>query len=557
MRVRTALLLAALCGSATAPALGQQQQDARPKTVSVAAFKNGLGFFVRQGAAKLSNGWGTISDVPEATYGSLWLGATDRGASIDELVALYRDVPGERAAASVRELLAANAGKAATIEVGGKLYTGTILRGPARPEPASAVEPPLVGRHAALSAVGPVSVAAPAAEGDLLLMQLADGSFAAFSASDVRWASFQGSPVTSVPSVGRTRALRFRMKGAGESANLTMGYLRKGLGWSPSYLVSIEDDTTARITMQAVLVNDAEDLTDADVFFVVGVPNFAFSEVMSPMTLQQSLAEFMSGLQQGGQTGFRVGPLTNVMTQSVAAYDPSSSPGPAGVTVAELGGAPEEDLFLYSRPRVTLASGERATYVVFSGDIAYEHVYEWTIPDLARVDAYGRTRSDEFDESDRVWHSLRLANSLAFPWTTAPAMVVSGQKPLAQNTLDYTPKGAKGLLKLTVATDVQTSKQELEVGRKPEFTRIRSTTYDEVTVEGTLRVRNFKGRAVTLTVRKTVTGEVLVASDGGAVTKLAEAINSVNPRSRLAWEVPLAAGQEKVITYRYKILVAT
>ena len=33
------------------------------------------------------------------------------------------------------------------------------------------------------------------------------------------------------------KALRFKVKGAGESADLTMGYLEKGLGWTPSYLV--------------------------------------------------------------------------------------------------------------------------------------------------------------------------------------------------------------------------------------------------------------------------------------------------------------------------------
>ena len=89
------------------------------------------------------------------------------------------------------------------------------------------------------------------------------------------------------------KALQFKIKGATDHASLTMGYLEHGLGWTPSYLVSLQDDKKAQITMQAVLVNDAEDLTNTDLFFVVGVPNFAYSNVPSPMALQQSLLEFM------------------------------------------------------------------------------------------------------------------------------------------------------------------------------------------------------------------------------------------------------------------------
>jgi len=39
------------------------------------------------------------------------------------------------------------------------------------------------------------------------------------------------------------------------------------LGWTPSYLISLNDDKTAQITMQAVVMDDAEDLDNTDVFF--------------------------------------------------------------------------------------------------------------------------------------------------------------------------------------------------------------------------------------------------------------------------------------------------
>jgi hypothetical protein len=537
MRKRAVLLLAILAAFSCVPALAQQPVTST-KVVTVAAFKNGLGFFVRQGPAKLTNGWGVMHEVPSPSFGSLWLGVSEQGASVDELVAMHRDVAGKRNASDVRELLTANTGKVATVEVGGKLYTGTILSTSTQP--------------AALVLAG--DPALPVPEEKLLLMKFVDGNVAAFDRGDVRWASFGEPPATTIPTVARARALKFKVKNGGESVNMTMSYLQRGIGWSPSYLITLEDDKTARITMQAILVDDVEDLVDVDVFFVVGVPNFAFSEIISPMALQQTLADFISNLQGGGRRDFGAGPLANVMSQSVAVYDDATA-GAGGLTVAELAGAPEEDLFLYARPRVTLARGERGTYSVFATEVGYEHVYEWTIPDTARINSYGQVDSQTVKEADRVWHSLRLANSSTFPWTTAPAMVVSGQKPIAQDTLGYTPKGATNTLKLTVATDVQTDKQEIEASRRENARQIYGSTYDEVTVQGTLKIRNFKTRDVKLTIRKTVTGEVDVASDGGATTKLAEAFNSVNPTSRIAWEVPLGPGAEKVITYRYRVYV--
>src|SRR5215471_1183184 len=59
------------------------------KTSSLAVFKNGLGFFVRQGNANLKNGEAMIPSVPESTLGTLWLAPQDPGASLEELVA-YR-----------------------------------------------------------------------------------------------------------------------------------------------------------------------------------------------------------------------------------------------------------------------------------------------------------------------------------------------------------------------------------------------------------------------------------------------------------------------------------
>ena len=59
--------------------------DVEMKVQAVAAFKNGLGFFLRQGNIKLADGQGKISFAPAATLGTLWLAPNDSGTSLEEL----------------------------------------------------------------------------------------------------------------------------------------------------------------------------------------------------------------------------------------------------------------------------------------------------------------------------------------------------------------------------------------------------------------------------------------------------------------------------------------
>ena len=182
--------------SAAAPAEQQRLPQPLPKTVAVAAFKNGLAFVVRQGTVQLQSGTGKIAPIPNATLGTLWLAPAEANTVLDEVVAY-------------------------------------------------------------------------------------------------RYAALRDDPNTHEKGAEVRSALRFKIKGASDKTDLTLGYLEHGLGWTPSFMISLNDDKTAQITMQAVVMDDAEDLENTDVFFVVGVPNFAYSETPSPMGLQQNLLSFM------------------------------------------------------------------------------------------------------------------------------------------------------------------------------------------------------------------------------------------------------------------------
>src|SRR5580693_7832136 len=67
-----------------------------PKTIAVAAFKNGLAFVVRQGIIHLQSGFGRITPIPNATLGTLWLAPGESGSSLDEVLAYRYNVAAQR-----------------------------------------------------------------------------------------------------------------------------------------------------------------------------------------------------------------------------------------------------------------------------------------------------------------------------------------------------------------------------------------------------------------------------------------------------------------------------
>jgi hypothetical protein len=93
------------------------------------------------------------------------------------------------------------------------------------------------------------------------------------------------------------------------------------------------------------------------------------------------------------------------------------------------------------------------------------------------------------------------------------------------------------------------------VARQQNIQRRHGYEFDLVTVEGTLKFKNYKSKEVRVDVGKTLRGEVETQSNAGKSTKLGEAIQTDNPLSRLGWQIALKAGEERVVTYRYKIFV--
>lgn len=497
------------------------------KVKTVAAFKNGLAFVFRSGNATLADGWVDMNELPPAALGTMWIGTTNPLERVEEVVAYKRTDENARDAQSIGELVDLNVGNT----VGLRCST----------EPVNV-------RGKILSSTG-----------QIVIVQTFEGGRVAIKKDAIQSVEMASDAVVKGKVV--SNRARARIGGKSKSAEVTMAYLEKGITWSPSYLINIRDAQMADITLDAVLANDAEDLQDAEVSFVVGYPNFQFADITNPMSLQQTVAAFVQALASGRPQIYEQ--MGRVMAQSIAynaaAYDMAAEtawrPELAYSAAQPMAGESNEDLYLYSQPHVTLKKGDRARYTIFTGKVPYEHAYELDVPDTMNIDYYGNRASDgrDKDNDPQVWHVLKLENTSQYPWTTAPALAINGPMPVAQDTLKYTPPKGKNTLKLTVATDIRATQEQMEVAR--EQVSILGRGYDKITVDGKLTVRSYKPRPVKLTVRKAIVGEVAEASDGGKIVKLAKKINSVNPESQVTWEFELAPSAEKVLTYQYKVLV--
>lgn len=542
-----------------AAAAGQAPSlDTTVKTV--AAFKNGLAFVYRSGDAQLSDGWATMEELPPAALGAIWIGTTSPEASVEEVIAYKGTVSESVDALSLADLLEANVGKSVEIaySAGGgeqvETIRGNVLSVPSRePIVQPAPAPVSYNRYSPSPAPEPT-------RGQIVLIKTLGDFIVALDKGTIRSIKLPADASVKTKIDRPANGARIRVRGKPKSSRVTLAYLEKGITWSPSYLINLLTDKEASITLDAVLANDVEDLEDADVSFVVGYPNFAFADLTTPLSVQQSVASFVQALLQGPQ---RIvgGPQSSTMFQSIAynVGDYSRSSGDAwrpelAYSATQMPGETNEDLYFYHQPHVTLKKGDRAKYTVFTGKVGYEHIYLWEVPDLVNLDDRGYRQSGSRQDvpEDQVWHALKLQNTTTHPWTTAPALAVKGSMPVAQDTLKYTPPKGENTLKLTVATDIRAEQSENESARK--VVNIGHDDYDEVTVDGTLLVKNMKPTAVKMNVKKMLTGEVL-QSAGGKVSKVTKKLAAVNPKSEIEWDFDLAPGSERQLTYQYKILI--
>lgn len=557
--IKVSVCMLVMCVICSAVLFAQANSENMPilqtKIKTLAAFKNGLGFVHRLGETPLEKGYAEIELCPAAALGTYWVSNSDPRYPLDELLSFKKTVAISIESVNVQEILKANIGKIMVVYVNSNdpktaSYTGKLISFPDARTPENS--PPELFSSSSRSI----------AASRLLLLEIESNgkkSTVAINPDTVNRLEIIGDIKTTTEQKVEKGAARVHIKDNPGKAQLSVAYLQKGFNWSPSYLINMLKDNEVSITMEAILANDVEDIENADVSFVVGYPNFAYANAITPLALNQAVGAFIQSLSRVENERANVMAGTGMMTQSVMSnisysdYSPSREWRPEQLynVANNLSGESNEDLYYYKQKNVTLKKGERARYTVLSGNVPCEHIYMLDVPDVSET-RNSSTNTDRNKDQYQVWHSLRLKNTLDIPWTTAPALVVKESLPLAQNMLKYTAAKSKTTLKMTVATDIQAQQEQSEESR----TRIiiRGSEYSNITVTGKIVLTNYKSKTVKMNILKSINGKVANAGTGESRT-IARSLNGLNPTSEIEWEFEIESGKTVELPYTYKVIM--
>lgn len=508
--VRSALVMAVVGAVSTGlaePEAGNPHQW-RPRVTSVSVFKNGHGFFLREGRVALNDGWCVADAVPPAAFGTLAV----YSLAANETVDIVGSGPGTLVEFDNRDADGDEKTKRAHLSprLNMKLKLTYRHRGSEKDAAGTLVS---VGPDYAVLEHDGRNIAVPI--DGLLSLQVLDNPLRIHVAGEDQ------SPVDTA---------------------LGMAYLRKGITWIPEYTLRLIDEDTAELTLRGTLINEAEDLVHCDVNFVVGVPHFLHSDYMAPLAVGQVIRTI------GAATAPRE-VMTQIMNRAAIASDvradqlgvvdrPVTSDGgnirEATGNLPQWEGTGSDDFTVFTRNDLTLRRGEKAIVTLFTRRITYSHLYRWSPP-------------------GDIQHYLVLNNQTDSAWTTGPCLTVSGENALSEDLLKYVPEGGNGELRVTTAIDLAHNQQEVEVDRQLKAHQPSHNFYvDLVTLDGTLTLRNYDRKPAEVIVTADLNGQAKSASDNGAIHLDTTDLKLLKRRSTVTWRVTLPPGKTRKLHYTYQ-----
>ena len=487
----------ALCTALLAVA-ARAAEPAKLPVREVTVFKDGYAFVVREGNLPVSaSGTATLDELPVPVLGTFWAYSADKGTTVRAVTAKRVDRQTVRDAISVRELLAANTGASVVVREGGaaaQTYTAKVL----------------------------------SVRGENLVLLQTETGVRIVQLAAIAEVTLTGDPKLTVAGMETRPQLSLALGGAtaGGTANLGVMYLQQGLRWIPGYKVVLDDKTsTAKVSLQATLVNDLTDMNDVTANLVVGVPKWDFAGEIDPIALQETAAKLSQYMDPSIDNRF-----TNaIASQSRGVYnsaDQSSETQAPTVTGSES----KEDLFVFTVRSVNLKRGERMVLPVAEFSLSYTDVYKLELAPTPPRDwqqAYQSGNAPQLSaelasllSAPKVRHYLRFKNTSPFPLTTAPALLMSGDRVLSQGTMTYTAKGAQTDLPLSTASNISLTRTDKETGRVPNVKRWNSYSFEQVDLAGTITLTKYGAKPATLEVTRYVLGTVTQVSAGGTADTL-------------------------------------
>ena len=544
------ILTAVLLFVSTAFVHSQKIESFSPEIKRVAVFKNGFAFTYREGETRIQDGWAYSDKAPIGVLGTVWGYSTSPKVKIKQLLASTTEKREMIRLSSIPDVLIANEG--ARIRFIDSRDKNKIFE----------------GNYEILSTNRKFVRIAANTNNNLTVALKTETGVMFFPVSTLRNLEILGKPNFSKPKITKKNLLKIKVEGVadGKRTNLGIAALERGIRWIPAYRVEVKGKPVkeAKLELEAMIINELADLDDSEVFFVVGVPHFLFKNTISPLSMNSAFAGVSSffGNRAGGN---RRDVLSNAIMSQVRSGE-DTSPIDISPTIEgeeQTNSFSAEQLYLYQTTGLNLKKGERASQRLFSLTVPATEVFEWSLSDRPdtqkRYMDFGRNSNTVplvQDLTSKIWYALRLKNNTGMPWTTAPALSFRDWKPLGQDMLTFTPIGGENILRVSPATEVIGSHTLEEKSREQRTMRYGGSnyTFDLVTVEGTINVRNIKKENISVVLKRRLVGEVISAEKGGKFSREGFNLQAVNPNSVIKWNLELPSGKNE-IKYTYKIFV--
>ena len=534
MNMVSKLLLSGLAGSAL---LGAAEPTAKAPVTRAALFKNGYALIIREVASAPADAF-LLDESVTPVHGTLWFAPGD-GLTVTGVKRLG-DVPNRNPFA---DLAATYEGMKVTVTLKSgdglppRIVTGTVLQvGERAPEQGGFPAP----RYGSWPQAAPESAC--------FAVRQENGKVITFRNDQI--ASIESEGISATLRKEKRMLLVDRKGAAGNPFYIT--YLSPGLTWAPAYRIALGKESKLQLDQSATVINELEDLKDAELSFVSGFPNLEYIGVTSPLASGMTLQAFLQQLNanENGGTG---AVMPRAMAQAAMNFkmeaDSAVSPLP--------GTGLSEDIHFTPGGKVTLAKGDVLYKTLATARADYERLVEWEIPD--RRDQWGRFQQNYGSRNENpdgdLWDAVRFRNPLKAPITTAPVEIVDGEKLLGQSTIKWVNPGEEALVKITKAMTVSGSRNEYELPGSRELVSIGGYNYRRPEVEGTIKLRNFRTHDAKVVAKRQFSGE-FISAQGEPKNRLLEAgVYNINPRHELTWEITLKPGEELSYHYRYSVLV--
>ncbi|MDF1564459.1 MAG: hypothetical protein P1V51_15550 [Deltaproteobacteria bacterium] len=514
----------------------------------VAIFKDGYGLFTRRAKATVAaDGTVYTTAIPEgAVLGSFW--ATAKKAELKAMRAeQFEAETREREDApcvDTAELVRRNPGREVVLQLADEELRGKLaglLERPAAP----GGEGELAGVHVP---------GEPMRGGGLLLLEQDGGEQLVLPLSEVR--RIRGKGLSTRCTLERRERVAekrlvfdFGEQAAGKEIELSIMYFAPGIRWIPTYRLELEGEERGDLALQAELLNEVESLAGTRIDLVVGVPNFRFKSVASPLTLERALRDVL-GRTAPGLMGMGNDLSNALFSQRASEHRVADASGGGDYAGPDLPPDAPQDLEVYHLAPLSLPKGARMSVPLWERSLSLTHLHTL---DLSLDAARGaRSRGPLQLSRNEIWHQLELTNPGGQAWTTGPVLVMRDGIPVAQELLTYTPKGGRTLLPLTVAVNLRASLEEEETYRASKAEAHLGRSWYRVKRKGELKLDSLLGRNATLRVRLETEGKVTGAE--GARVKLSDG-SGPNNRSEVIWEVKLGKGKSRVLEFSSEAFV--